>query len=136
MIELPGSFSGIEISQFRSAGQRPASGHHWQFSSVRSQPFQRAVRLNQGITGRQPSNLFGAVTNGAQVMTASSSLRDAHIPDGYLVQYPPLYRPSQFRYVRQAVFDMFEIMLQLATQPEISCPSVNGVASCKWYDRF
>ncbi len=93
MIELPGSFSGIEISPIRSAGQRPASGHHWQFSSVTHQPFQRAVRLNQGITGRQRFNLFGAVTNGAQVMTASSSATDAHTPDGYLVQYPQLYRP-------------------------------------------
>ncbi len=94
------------------------------------------MRLNQGITGRRASNLFGAVTNGAQVMTASSLLRDAHTPDGYLVQYPPLYRKSQFRYVRQAVFDMFEIMLGIATQPEISCPSVSGVASCKGFDRF
>ncbi len=94
------------------------------------------MRLNQGITGASASNLFGAVTNGAQVMTAIHLLRDAHIPDGYLVQYPPLTAQSQFRYVRQAVFDMFEIISSIATQPEISCPSVNGVASSSGYDRF
>ncbi len=132
MIELPGSFSGIEISPIPQRGQRPASGHHWQFSSVTQPTLQRAVRLNQGITGRQRFKFVRAVTNGAQVMTASSSATRRATPDGYLVQYPPLYRQEPVPLMRQAVFDMFQIMLEHRYPAEISCPSVNGVASCKW----
>ncbi len=89
------------------------------------------MRLNQGITGRQRFKFVRRGTNGAQVMTASSSATRRAYSDGYLVQYPPLYRQEPVPLREQAVFDMFEIMLEHRYPAGNLCPSVNGVASCK-----
>ncbi|CCK02452.1 Binding-protein-dependent transport systems inner membrane component [Cronobacter sakazakii 701] len=134
MMDEPGSFSGIEISPMPQRG--PLASQRTSlaiFISEAASPFSAPWACTSASQVASASNLLGAVTNGWPVNAASSfATRSAY--SGCVFSPVPTAVPPSASSARcgRLLSICFRLCSSIATQPEISWPSVSGVASCRW----
>ena len=131
MIELPGSFSGID--DFAEAGARTGGSQRTSlaiFISADASVLSAPCSATSGSWPPSAANLFGALLNGRPVRLAMCrALRSAN--SGCVLRpVPTAVPPSASSYTSGSAASMARIARSsCATHPQISCPSVSGVAS-------
>ncbi len=131
IMELPGSFSGMLISPMPQRGPEASQRTSLAiFISEAASPFSAPWVCTRASQVASASNLFGAVTNGCPVIFASSSAtRTAY--SGWVFNPVPTAVPPSASSARcgRLLSICLRLCSSIATQPEISWPSVSGVAS-------